>query len=76
MCCTAAQGCGVVKRNWLDEATYKGPEILGLETFNTWDLVTPSTSVVTYWALQSKRNIPYKINDSSYLTFFLTTYSE
>lgn len=36
MCCTAAQGCGVLKPNWLEGGKYEGKESLLGQEFNKW----------------------------------------
>jgi hypothetical protein len=37
LCCTSAQGCGILKRNWLEGATYIGRERLIDTYYDKWE---------------------------------------
>ncbi len=37
-CCSAAKGCGVVKRNWLTTANYTGQQKINGFIANTWEI--------------------------------------
>jgi uncharacterized protein YbaR (Trm112 family) len=36
MCCSAANGCGIVKRDWLVNSTYQGTAVVNNTKCNYW----------------------------------------
>jgi hypothetical protein len=42
MCCTAANGCGIVKRDWLVNGTYQGTAVVNNTKCDTWYVVPPA----------------------------------
>jgi hypothetical protein len=63
------------KRDWLQNAVYKGREQLNLIQYDKWSLPEGN---IDYWASIDGRQIPRKIakNGEEYMDFLPTTYAE
>ena len=74
-CCSAQQGCGIVKPDWFNQGEYKGKnQYLGVEV-QEWDVKGMQSNV---YAETTKDRIPKRIFQSpqSDMTFDHNTYSE
>jgi uncharacterized protein YbaR (Trm112 family) len=45
MCCSAANGCGIVKRDWLVNSTYQGTAVVNNTKCNYWYSVKEAISL-------------------------------
>jgi hypothetical protein len=58
MCCDAAHGCGVLKRDWLKNAKFDGKEDISGQTFNKF---VDTEEKIDYWATTDSDQIPRKL---------------
>jgi hypothetical protein len=60
-CCTSAQGCGILKRNWLDGAEYKGTERLIDTDYDKWSK-DGDFGYNYYWDTTDANHIPRRLD--------------
>lgn len=75
MCCDAAHGCGILKRDWLKNAKFAGKEDISGQTFNKF---VDAAEQIDYWATTDSAQIPRKLIEGGKLTkdWIMNTYSE
>jgi hypothetical protein len=63
MCCTSANGCGILKPNWLDGATYLGVERIADVECNKWSKEETNGSDY-YWVTTDHNQIPRRLEQN------------
>lgn len=82
-CCDSAHGCGILRPDWLSEATYEGIENLLGEDFYKWskpgtELANSDGSVLDYyWASVTGPRIPRRLDEAGVhvLDYLQNTYN-
>jgi hypothetical protein len=76
MCCDAAHGCGILKRDWLATAKYEGEETLSGEPFYKWSIADGAATDL-YYATKSTERIPRRLNSAGQQIqdFIMNTFS-
>jgi hypothetical protein len=76
LCCTAAQGCGILRRDWLNGAKYEGIEVLSGQGFDKW--AKPDGDGTTwYFATTDQLQVPRRLNEANehILEYLMNTYT-
>ena len=75
-CCDSAHGCGVLRPDWLNQATYIGTETLLGQDFDKWS--KPDGGIMDYyWATTDSKQIPRRVDQggSREYDYLMNTYS-
>jgi len=71
-CCTEANGCSMLQRDWLKDYTYSGEATLSGQTFYKWSQYRES-----YYATEDEERVPRRLdNDEFALDLIMNTYSK
>ena len=63
-CCDASLGCGILRRDWLNEAKYEGVEILSGQPFDKWSK-PDGPDLDWYYATTDALQIPRRLNEAN-----------
>lgn len=71
-CCDSTHGCGILRRDWLDNATFLGVDKLIDTNYNKWSK-DGSFGYNHYWSTISDSPIPRKLDENGdHITDYLT----
>lgn len=75
-CCDASHGCGILRRDWLNEAKYEGVEVLSGEAFDKWSK-PDGPDLDYYYASTDSLQIPRRLNeaDTHIVEYMMNTYT-
>lgn len=75
-CCDSAHGCGILRPNWLENATYLGTENILGQDFYKWSKLDGSDPDY-YYATTDANRIPRRLDESGehLLDYLMNTYS-
>ena len=72
-CCDSEHGCGIMRRDWLKEASFVGKDELSGQFFNKWNIEGRD-----YWSAITDQQTPRKLVEGGQIfkDFIMNTYSE